>query len=139
MAITRRVFLKIIATALATPAVAKMVPAFIGTRSSYVIKEDGTASYIGPKGDGFTGACAIKEVKDWDGTGYPVVVYKNTFCTPLETETYYDFELANFQREVPDRFWWNPENKKYPNVHTYVLEKRFGLTLSEAIKKQQIS
>jgi hypothetical protein len=133
--ISRRLFLKFLGTALTTPAVYKLVPAFSETRKPYVLENDLTVDYVGPAGSGFIGGQSIKSVKPWDGTGYPVETYKNSFKTPRETETYYDFELVNFNRELPDNFWLNPKNKKYNNVHTYIVEKRFGITLAEAIKK----
>jgi len=59
---------------------------------------------------------------------------------PPETEIYYDLDLADLNREVPRYFWHEPENsKRYPKVHTYVREKRYGETVHQAIKVLNMS
>lgn len=135
MSITRRAFLKILASVGAGQLIGFNIPALSKTREPYVLETD-VVNYVGPCNDtGFIGGQSIKSIGAWDGIGYPVVTYAHGWRTPRETESYYDFELANFNREIPDKFWWNPENEKYPNVHTYLIEKRFGVSTIEAIKK----
>lgn len=135
--ITRRSFLKLFASAVAIGAV---VPAMDINRLPYVTLGE-SVSYIGGRGpngesQGFIGGTSIRNILPWDGVGYPVEVWNGIYGSGSGLETYYDFDLANFYREVPDQFWWSEENcRKYPNVHTYVREKRFGESITEAIQK----
>ena len=100
-------------------------------RNPYVIEGD-VVSYIGSAPNGYTGARIVKETHNWDGRGYPVDLWTNSY--PSKIETFYDFDLVNFNRELPNRFWYNTDNvKKYPNVHTYMRVKRFGETRKQAI------
>ncbi len=40
---------------------------------------------------------------------------------------FYDTDLCNFCRELPEKFWHDPARAaKYPNVHAYVREQRYG-------------
>ena len=131
MDISRRSFLKGIAALAASAAIP--IPAFSKNRAPYVLETD-VVSHIGPTGpDGFIGARAVKCIGKWDGIGYPVTTITNNF--PGKENVLYDFDLANLNREVPDRFWADPANKIYPNVHTYVRCKRFGETVEQSISK----
>ena len=128
--ITRRQFLKISAAGVA--ALGFPIQAFSSTRKPYVNAGE-VVSHIGRAPGGFIGAKAVKEVKKWDGMGYPVILRTDTF--PSGTKTYYDFDLADLNREIPDRFWHNPQNRsKYNNVHTYLRTKRFGETRKQAVR-----
>ena len=130
MKINRRRFLQLLA---GTPIAATM-PAFAVHRNPYV-QTGQVVDHIGPagRGEGFIGGQLVTSVGEWDGVGFPVVTLTNGF--PGEDDIYYDIDLADFLREVPAHFWQNPENrKKYPNVHTYVREQRYGETVHEAIK-----
>lgn len=132
MGISRRSFLKLIAASAAIAA----SPAFSSQRLPYVDINSGVVSYIGVKGKGFIGAKIVIKVHDFDGVGYPVEV--NYSMSRNLSETYYDFDLSDIQKDVPDKFWWNKENcDKYPNVHTYVREQRFGESVFEDIEKMQ--
>jgi len=127
MNITRRQFLKLIAAS----SVFSISPAFSSKREPYVFKGE-VVDYVGYHPGGFTGGQIVREVKEWDGIGYPVNTGTNTY--PSTIETYYDFDLADFRREIPDKFWHDPANDKYNNVHTYLREQRFGETIAQAIK-----
>jgi hypothetical protein len=72
----------------------------------------------------------VKEVGEWNGHGFPVTLKQNSFDG--STHVFLDSDLACFNREVPEDFWSDPKNNKYPNVHTYVRMKRNGETLAEA-------
>jgi len=130
MNITRRHFLKLIIGSITTISLPNIV--FSKIREPYVIKGE-SVNYIGPSGGGFIGGEIVDNIKDWDGVGFIVDVRTNTY--PSKIETYYDFELCNFTREIPENFWHNQTNcKKYNNVHTYIRTQRFGETINEAIK-----
>lgn len=130
MKITRRSFLKsLIALAFAEGI---KIPAFAIGRQPYVNVGE-VVNHIGPAPGGFIGGQIVKSVGSWDGVGYPVTVFDNGY--PPREEHYYDVDLSCFRRELPDKFWWNPENEKYPNVHTWIRMQRFGETLREAIVK----
>lgn len=130
--ISRRSFIARLFAAAA--ALAIKVPAADSRRSPYVAEGE-CVSYIGRAGRGFIGAQIVSKVLPWDGTGYPVETLNNCFGPSRAIEIYYDFDLCDFDREVPDRFWWDPENcRKYPNVHTYVRTKRFGENIHQAIR-----
>ena len=130
MLISRRGFLKLIGSALASGAT---VPAFAKTRQPYVSKGE-VVAYVGHCPGGFTGSQLVHEVEAWDGVGYPVQCWNNAYGTRRALERYYDFDLADFLREVPKDFWSMPGSKKYPNVHTWLREKRFGETVAEAMR-----
>ncbi len=127
--LTRRSFLKLIGIAAAASAV---VPALQLGRNPYVVAGE-VVDYIGHCPGGFIGGCAVVEVHPWDGVGYPVDVRPNCYGVHAKLERYYDADLANMQREVPYKFWQDPSNKKYPNVHTYIRVQRFGESMAEAI------
>lgn len=129
--LSRRGFLGLIA---AVMAVGVDVPAMRATRKPYVIAGE-TVDYVGSVPGGFIGAQLVHVVDAWDGVGYPVQTWNNSYGPARALETYYDFDLANFRREVPERFWHDPAHcAKYPNVHTFLREQRFGETVAEAIK-----
>lgn len=134
MSLSRRDFLKLIAAS----AVVAAAPAFCSTRSPYVTAKSNPVGYIGActhRGHQYSGAKIVAKVHEWDGVGYPVDLKSGGYGVYNTLERYYDFELADFTKEVPDRFWWNKENsKKYPNVHAYIREQRFGETVLQAIE-----
>jgi hypothetical protein len=76
----------------------------------------------------------VHSVGAWDQIGYPVVVYDQGYPSRPAPHAIYDFDLCLFREDVPAGFWANPANAKYPNVHTYMREKRFGETFEQAIK-----
>ncbi|MDN5516467.1 MAG: twin-arginine translocation signal domain-containing protein [Pseudomonas sp.] len=128
--ITRRSFLKLVGLAAAAGVV---VPALQSNRAPYVLPGQ-VATYIGHCPGGFTGGQAVHEVLPWDGVGYPVLVWNNSFGPARQLEQYYDADLADMTRELPYRFWHAEENRKYPNVHTYIRVQRFGESMEQAIK-----
>ena len=131
MNITRRGFLKLIGFAIASGAV---VPAFAKQREPYVIEGE-SVDWIGHSPGGFIGGQLVAQVEQFDGVGYPVRCWTNSFGRHKRIERYYDFDLSNFRRDVPAGFWSLPGSKKYPNVHTWVRVQRFGETVEEAMKQ----
>jgi hypothetical protein len=128
--LTRRSFLKLMGVAAAAGVV---VPSLQFGRDPYVVKGE-VVSYIGHHPGGFLGGCSVVEIHPWDGVGYPVDVRPNAFGAHVQPARYYDADLANMLRELPDRFWHNPAHRKYPNVHTYVRVQRFGETMEQAVR-----
>lgn len=132
MLISRRGFLKLIGAAIASGVA---VPAFAKRRAPYVAVGE-VVDYVGHHPGGFCGAQLVHEVGAWDGVGYPVSCWNNAYGKHKATERYYDFDLANFNRDVPRDFWHHASNRaKYPNVHTWMREQRFGETVAEAMRK----
>lgn len=132
MLISRRGFLKLIGAAIAAGAA---VPAFTKSRTPYVVAGE-VVDYIGHHPGGFIGGQIVHEVGAWDGVGYPVLLWNNAYGPRRDLERYYDFDLANFTRDVPRDFWHHASNRaKYPNVHTWFREQRFGETVAEAMRK----
>lgn len=126
--VSRRSFLKLFGAATVSGLV---VPAFAVGRTPYVSKGE-SVSYIGlakHPAPTFTGSTLVDEVLPWDGVGYPCRLMNQSFgCRygPME-DLFYDTDLANFNRELPDRFWHDEERSaRYPNVHAYVREQRYG-------------
>lgn len=134
ISLTRRQFLKGLA-ALAISSGIK-IPAVDSVRKPYVFAGE-VVDYIGPHPGGFIGGQVVLSVGKWDGVGFPVTLRSN-HAIP-QKEQYYDVDLANLNKEVPERFWWYPENKKYPNVHTYVRMKRYGESIEQAIRKMNMA
>ncbi|MFI8748864.1 hypothetical protein ACIGG6_02495 [Vreelandella lionensis] len=132
--LSRRRFLQLLGALFASGV---RVPALAMGREPYVQLGD-VVSYIGPRGEGsnsFMGGQSVRAVHPWDGTGYPVDVDNNCFGSHRALERYYDFELSDFCRDVPAKFWHSEENRRlYNNVHTYVRAKRFGESIDEAVK-----
>lgn len=126
--ITRRRFLILAASA---SAVGLVVPAFTPPRRPYV-KAGTSVSYIGlamyPE-PVFTGSTIVREVHEWDGVGYPVTLADQGYSTPprLMASRFYDSDLSDMLVDVPRYFWHHKANwDRYPNVHAYIREKRYG-------------
>lgn len=128
--ITRRSFLKLLGIAAAAGAV---VPALQLGRQPYVLPGQ-VATYIGHHPGGFIGGMSVYEVLPWDGVGYPVLLWNNSYGKHRALERYYDADLADMNRELPERFWHSAENRKYPNVHTYIRVQRFGESMEQAMR-----
>lgn len=128
--LTRRSFLKLMGIAAAS---AVAVPALQIGRQPYVLTGE-LVDYIGARPGGFIGACGVAEVHPWDGVGFPVDLRQNGYGRDLPLLRYYDADLANLRKEIPDRFWHEPANRRFNNVHTYVRVKRFGESLEEAVR-----
>lgn len=130
--ISRRAFLKLFAGA---ATIGITAPVMDQRRQPYILPGD-SASWVGkgPSDMAFPGSKTVYEVHQWDGVGYPVEVWNGGYGRDRATEMYYDFDLADFSREIPDKFWHNEHiRKRYNNVHTYLREQRFGETLAEAV------
>ena len=130
MKISRRSFLKGLAALAVSASVP--VPAFSSHRAPY-ITVGGTVNYIGhcPDPAAFIGSKVVHSVGEWDGVGYPVTVYGHGWDD--KKEVYYDVDLADFNKEIPPRFWHDPANKKYPNVHTWLRMQRYGESFEQAV------
>lgn len=131
MLISRRGFLKLIGSALAAGI---PIPAFAEGRTPYVAAGE-VVGYIGSSPGGFCGGQLVASVGEWDGVGYPVKCWNSAYGTARKLENYYDFDLANFGKSVPKDLWHHADNvRKYPNVHAYLREQRFGETVARAMK-----
>lgn len=131
--ITRRSFLKL---AVAASAAGLIVPAFTPPREPYV-RVGWAVDYIGRAGQpgSFIGSTLVHAVGEWDQIGYPVTLTDQGFPARPTRHRIYDFDLCVLREEVPARFWADPANvAKYPNVHTFMREKRFGETVAQAIQ-----
>ena len=121
---TRREFLIGLAAVAASAKIA--ATPVLTVRRPYVSKSSGAVSYIG-KHCGFIGAQCVESVGDWNGTCYPVTLRNNGYGSFAGFETYPDSDLADFLREVPERFWHLPISEGYNNVHEYVRYSRYGI------------
>lgn len=66
---------------------------------------------------------------------YPVQLWNNASGACRALERYYDFDLADFTRDVPRDFWHNKANARtYPNVHSWLRQQRFGESVEQAIR-----
>lgn len=129
----RRDFLKSVAVlpiAAVLPTVAVAAP----VRCPYVEVGESVSSIIwhlwdDPRNPAPTGPLFVGSIGDWDGVGYPIVLYSCGWHVEDRKHFYgfYDHEWSNLRRDVPDRFWHDRRNvRRYPNVHAYVREQRFG-------------
>jgi len=134
--ISRRSFLKGLAALAVSSGIS--IPAFSSTRHPYV-KIGQVVNYIGRSPGGFIGGQIVNSVGEWDGAGYLVKVWNNAYGKNRVIETYYDTDLSMLREEVPKNFWSDQKNNKYPNIHTFVRMKRYGETMSEAIKKMNLA
>ena len=131
---TRRTFLSILASIPGFAALLPAIPALKKGRAPYMSVGDGV-SYIGHCPGGFGGTQVVESVGPWDGTGYPVQTWNNAYGSHRALDTYYDFDLSDFRKDVPAGFWHSQRNRsRYPNVHTYVREQRFGEHVTQAMK-----
>ncbi len=130
MLLSRRSFLAFLGAAAAAGIV---VPALDKLRQPYVSKADGTVSYIGRHPGGFMGSQVVQEVHPWDGHGFPVDLWNSAIGKHRALERYYDFDLANFRREIPRDFWHNGAHREFRNVHTWLRTQRFGESIEEAM------
>lgn len=128
--LTRRGFLGLMAAAAAAGVI---VPALQLPRKPYITMDDWTVDYIGACPGGFIGSQVVHQIHDWDGHGYPVELWNQGYGPHRATERYYDFDLANFNRELPPRFWSTHSMKEVPNVHTWLRTQRFGETVAQAM------
>ncbi|WP_066918188.1 hypothetical protein [Methylobacterium sp. CCH5-D2] len=126
MIVSRRAFLGLLAAASAARIA---IPAFTPPRQPYV-RVGQTVSYVGlarhpaPR---FVGALPVLAVGAWDTVGYPVTLDDTGFCRERRVVHFYDVDLSDLLTEVPRDFWHHEANwARYPNVHAYVREQRYG-------------
>jgi hypothetical protein len=126
--LTRRRFLQL---SVAAAAVGISVPAFDPRRNPYV-SEGQVVDFIGlgmyPE-PGFTGGAIVAKVYGWDGVGYPVDMFDQSYRNPLPLQPgkFYDSDLACLRTETPAKFWHDKSNwGRYKNLHAYVREQRYG-------------
>jgi hypothetical protein len=126
MNLTRRSFLKLSAAA----AAGIVIPALTPPRAPYVSAGE-SVSYVGLNkhpAPTFTGSTLVRSVGEWDGVGYPCALQSQCVGRwhELMSGPFYDFDLVDFKREAREFSWADPANKRYPNIHAYVRERRFG-------------
>jgi len=112
--ITRRRFLILAASASAAGLV---VPAFTPPRQPYV-KVNTYVDYIGmnlhPLPE-FMGSARVLETGYWPNP------------QPAMKDMFYDSDLSIMRDEYPAGIWHSQANcDRYPNVHAYIREKRYG-------------
>ena len=140
MIVSRRSFLGLFAAAAASRIV---VPAFTPPRQPYV-RTGEPVSYVGLNlypAPVFPGSTLVREIGEWDGIGYPVALYDQGYGNPCSmAHRFYDFDLCNFNRDVPERFWHDrARRERYPNVHAYIREQRFGEPVSRMRERMQVA
>lgn len=133
--LSRRRFLQIASAAAVVGAVA---PVLAAPRDPYVVAGE-VVSFIGlalhPEPT-FIGGALVREVLPWDGVGFPCVLSDHGNATASMAHRFYDADLCNFRRELPDQFWHDPARAaKYPNVHAYVREQRYGEPVTVMLAK----
>lgn len=131
--ISRRALLGALAAAPFVPAiVAAAVPD--PHREPYVLKDEWVTSIVWhvwekPVAAPSVGDLLVHDILPWDGKGYPIVLAECGWKVEdrILYHGHYDFEWSNLRRDVPENFWHNPDRTwRYPNVHSYVREQRFG-------------
>lgn len=127
---TRRGFLQALGALVGTGLAA---PAFAARRDPFVEVGEHVDSIVFHLWDEHrpiapTGPLAVHAVGEWDGTGYPITLRQFNYGRPPTLyDGWYDFEWSNLRRDVPAQFWHSPARRdRYPNVHSYVREQRFG-------------
>ena len=127
--ITRCRFLILAASASAAGLV---VPAFTPPRQPYV-KVNTYVDYIGMNLHPlpvFMGSARVLEIHAWDGIGYPVTLEDTGYWPnpqPAMKDMFYDSDLSIMRDEYPAGIWHSQANcDRYPNVHAYIREKRYG-------------
>lgn len=135
MGITRRSFLKLLAS---VAAIGIPAPLIAKQRDPYV-KVGDVVDWVGQWGQGFIGGQVVHEIGPWNGSAYPVYLWNNAYGSARMLEVYRDCDLANMRAELPDKFWHNPDNRKYPNAQSYIRVQRFGETIDQAAKTVMFS
>lgn len=126
--LSRRAFIGSIAALVGVSA----APAFIRGRAPFVVEEEFVSSIVWHMWDKPLAPCSISmlvaKILPWDGTGYPIILARTGWAIEDREhfEGWYDFEWSNLRRDVPVQFWSLPGARRYPNVHAYVREQRFG-------------
>lgn len=106
-------------------------PAFAAVREPFVTEGEAVGSIVWHLWDDQliapSGPMIVHEVLPWDGTGYPIILRQCCYREVCDLyRGWYDFEWSNLRRDVPQQFWALPGADRYPNVHAYVREQRFG-------------
>ena len=69
----------------------------------------------------------VAAIGAWNGSSYEVSLEVWSHRDRTEYFTGFDSEWCMFRKEVPDFSWAKPGmSERYPNIHAYVREKRFG-------------
>ena len=68
----------------------------------------------------------VEHVGEWDGRAYPIVLSRHYLGSGFEFWDAIDAEWSMFRKEIPDFHWRNVRCDRYPNIHSFVREKRFG-------------
>lgn len=69
-----------------------------------------------------TGPLWVAAVGEWNGKGYPISLRSSR----KEYFDGLDSEWCMFRKEVPGFSWRSVPEGRYPNIHSYVREKRFA-------------
>lgn len=67
----------------------------------------------------------VERVGEWNGSFYPIILSEYRHSGRIYWDSS-DAEWCMFRKEIPE-FRWNMAGAcRYPNIHAYVREKRFG-------------
>jgi len=125
MQITRRVFTSsmVAAALIALPSVAfsfREPFVSVGDDVSFLNFED----WSRPRQPSIVSAF-VEHIGEWDGQSYPIIL-SHLRGRGSEYWDAIDAEWCIFRREVPDFHWRDVSAARYPNIHSFVREKRFG-------------
>ena len=88
------------------------------------------------------GPLRVTDVLPYDGVGYPIIVA--TLGWREQDRVHYpggyDHDWSVIRRDVPGQFWAQPGSSRYPNIHAYIREQRFGeppSVMREAMDRNQ--
>lgn len=124
MQLNRRKFIigSIAIATLPVPAIA--VPARdpfveVGDGVSFLYFEDWTRPFQP------NGPLDVEAVGAWNGDHYPISLRRFDHGNVVYFDAI-DSEWVMFRKEVPEFSWADHSDGRYPNIHAYVREKRFG-------------
>lgn len=124
MKLNRRQFIAstVAASVVSAPTLAAVRKPFVqeGMSVSFLYFEDWTRPM---QPDGIS--AIVERIGNWNGSAYPIVL--SVYSHP--ERRYWDgidSEWCCFREEFPDFSWRTVSSDVYPNIHSYVREKRFG-------------